>query len=176
MKNYIERDPSDDEVNNFFLGGNKFRVNSLDNVLDAAHRGNKLIQQHATNSLQKARRCHVGKESIRVDESFVVTLPPKNKQVTQVFNKLVEAGIQQRWSQESRATALFKRVQDRVKFVSITNIKEVEDNLPVALKVGGKTLTIFLLGGICIFLPTVAFAVELAIKRVAWTSVQDLSN
>lgn len=95
--------------------------------------------------------------------SHVVNLPPGNLGASQSFYRLVHAGIFQRWMIEEDGLLCFKRVQDRVRFVSITNIKEIEDNSPIALKLPGKTLTIFLLGIISILVPYVAFFVELAL-------------
>lgn len=172
MENYVEIDPSDDEFKNFFVAENKFRFHSLDDVIYLQQAGNHLIQQNAQTTEAKARKCHVGKELFRVDEKYIVTLPPGNKALTKVLDKLVHSGIFQRWYQERRDMTRSRRVQDRVRFARSTNIKEDEDNLPVALQLQGKTVTIFLLWVICIFVSMVAIWVELAIIKFHKMNVQ----
>lgn len=79
------------------------------------------------------------RQRVRVDKTVAVTLPPENKEVTEVIHKLIGAEYSKNVEKKVMGSMAFSMwVQDRCQFVSAMNIKEVEDKMPTQLKLQGK--------------------------------------
>lgn len=108
-----------------------------------------------------SRRCYVGQEFINSDVEFYVFNPPGTEIVAAVFQRLIYAGIVQRWEEEGHALIHSGRVQDRVRVKSPRIIRNLEMRVIESLRMEGKTLTIFLFYGMCILMCLVGLGLEM---------------
>lgn len=143
------------------LSNQRFIMDSWQNTLNLKHFSNIIIPAHATSEEEKARRCHVGQELFRVDEQYLVILPPGNSEVTQALLKLCQAGIVERWNKEIEGMLTSSRVQERVRILGPTKVKIVEDTTLAPMKLQGKSKTVFILWMICFQISLVAFVSEI---------------
>lgn len=112
---------------------------------------------------QEERKCHLGKELVQMGDNFVIFLPPRNSELATTYQKLIEAGIHQRWDQEVNGIMHSQRVQDRVRVKSPTTI--LEEAVPVkAQRLKGKMVTMFLLWGVCVIISLIGFGLELIVR------------
>lgn len=78
-----------------------------------------------------------------------------------VFQRLLEAGIYQRWGEESDGIKFSDRVKDRVKIIGPGRIAgDFDSTTPVVLRMEGKIITVFLLWTLCLAFSTVGFICE----------------
>lgn len=152
-------------LNSFFMD-KIFVFNDYLAALYLVQYGNDIIPREGKTDSDKARRCHLGQELLQVEENFFVTLPPYNEKLTRAFEKLFQAGIVQLFYQEHVALAITKRVQDRVKIIGRTNIKEANVNVVEKLKLKGKMTTVFLLWVTCVVLSLVVFCCENGLQSI----------
>lgn len=135
----------------------------------------QISTREAKNISSKARkkRCYVGKELIPTGESYFSFLPPGNDNLARGFLRLEAAGIPDRWMQEFMAIVYSRRVQDRVKVISPTQMIQ-DGHTVMELTIEGKIATIFLLWMICLCVSLVAFVGELYAFSIGQTSVEPL--
>lgn len=113
------------------------------------------------------KKCYVGKELIPAGEFHLAVLPPGNKKIVKVAQKLFASGIWIRWAQEIVSLISSQRVQDRVKIISPTKLlDEKMAGTLEPLKLEGKSATIFLLLTICLLISGKFFVLELLLFHV----------
>lgn len=112
------------------------------------------------NGLILGRRCYVGTELIGFGVDHYAFVGPESYRFAVAFQRLVHAGIFQRWEHEEHALIHSQRVQDRVRIKSPKKFLEIKNRSIKALEMEGKMVTIFLLWSFCILLTILAFCVE----------------
>lgn len=125
------------------------------------------------NDLQRQKKCHVGRQLVRAGETFYAFAPPRSKKLMEVFAILVDVGIIPRWFEELTATASSSRVQDRVRILSWTKVKD--DPAPVrALHMEERIITIFLLYLACIIISLLCFICEYLIYSESYKLITNV--
>lgn len=142
-------------------------VCSSDFALLSVSEGNKIIFE--TSKIHK--RCHVGKELIRVSETFTVILPPDNERFGMGILKGHEAGIVTYWLNEHAGLGIALRVQDRVKYKSPTRLVDPFERQVVSMALTDKIATIFLLWTVCLIGCLIFFVLELLYSWYARTLI-----
>lgn len=135
----------------------------------------KMSRRQKKRGNRKRRRfCHVGQEVIDMGPRFFIALPPKNYRLAQVFGKLIEAGIYQRWTFEQDAMRHSRRVQERSRVISPTKVLQRKSEEFKELALEGKTVTIFLLWMTCVIISAGIFFLEciLCIIKFIWNQHQ----
>lgn len=107
------------------------------------------------------KKCHVSKELMtQIGQKFFIFLPPQNSEMVRAFQKLIQAGIYQRWDEEENAVMHSNRAQDRVRVKSPTNVLEMEGTLIQSQGLHGKMITMFVLWSVCHFISLIGFSLE----------------
>lgn len=136
--------------------------------------GNELIQDRHKNSSgkvsSKLKQCYVGKNLISPQKLFYALLPPNHEKVERILQRFMDSGINFRWVNEYIGLATAKRVQDRVKLKSPTNILsrldlEYESSVPT-LDMTGKLLKVFFILGIGLKVSCMVFLLEIGVKKL----------
>lgn len=133
----------------------------------AVHSVNWIRAEGATSSGQRLktdRKCHVGQELLKVSEQFLIFIPPRNSKLVGGLQRLLQAGIYQRWTYEENGLWHSRRVQDRVRVKSPTKILDLEVTLIPAEGLKGKMATMFLLWCACISLSMILLCAEVTLK------------
>lgn len=107
------------------------------------------------------RYCYIGKKLVSFGPLYFVFLPPMNKKLANTFQNLVQTGIYQLWANEAIGLSHSNRLQDRLRVISPTNVKNDKDNSVIALKLEGKMLKFFVLWGMCVVFCIIALWAEL---------------
>ncbi|CAL8087593.1 unnamed protein product [Orchesella dallaii] len=90
-------------------------------VLSTINEANILIAKEQPNR-SKRRHCYLGKQLLPSGELFFGFSPPGSEQLKKVFQALFETGVYNYWMVEFCEMGYAKRVQDRLKVISPTNI------------------------------------------------------
>lgn len=105
------------------------------------------------------RNCFVGKSLVSSGYMYFGFLPPNNKRVGQVFQRLFESGIYRLWMNEYYGLAYSPRLQDRVKVQDRTTL--LNDNSRTdSMKFSSKLGNLFYLWGIGVIFCLAEFARE----------------
>lgn len=121
----------------------------------AAALGNSEIKKDAEHS----KWCTVGNDMFNIGDRYVIFTPPGSTRLGKMFAKLLTSGIPQRWNHEHYQILQSARVQDRGRVKSKMVVSKEGANIR-ALKLEGKTLTIFLLWIFCLVLCSISFLGE----------------
>lgn len=159
LENLVHLSPNFDERNYFHENG--FVLRSWVYALEKVQKGNLDIQRKAKNDMERARRCHLGQELVNFDETFFVTTPPGNTELARSFQLLFQTGIGKRFVDEIEGAIYSERVQDRVRVVSHTKVREREGVTFVRLTIGAKMVTVFLLWIFCLAATLLSFIGEM---------------
>ncbi|CAL8087581.1 unnamed protein product [Orchesella dallaii] len=118
-------------------------------IMKAINEANNLIAMEQP-IVSKRRHCYVGKQIIPSGEVFFGFGNHGSARIQQVFQSTVEAGIYLYWMTEFCQMSYAKRVQDRRKVVSPTQIKYDFLSTVSALRMEGKVLTVFFVWAVCL--------------------------
>lgn len=108
------------------------------------------------------KQCHVGTKFMKAGPTFFAFLPPNADQLSQVFQRIIESGIYEMWSNQKIALAYPKRVG--VGFMQVfgkTKVLTEVDVEAIKLTMEGKVITIFLLWSIGLLVSGGYLALEL---------------
>ncbi|CAL8087587.1 unnamed protein product [Orchesella dallaii] len=132
-------------------------------VLSAIDEAKNLI---ATEELvpYKRRRCYLGKHVVETGQVYFGIAAPGSERLKHVFQVMFQTGLYGYWIREHCLITFAKRVQDRNKFVSPTQIKNDFDSAVSPLQMEGKVLTVFFLWGVCL----VGCVLSLGIEICCW--------
>lgn len=156
-----------EDMAEFCLADGRFLMDNWALTLNFMHTCHMMVIPYwAKTEKDKARRCHVGQELVRVDEEYLVVLPPGNGRLAGAIRRMHQAGIIQRWGQEMQGMVASTRVQDRVRILGPTKVKVEEEVTVIALKMDGKSKTVFVLWLICVMISFVALGSELVMKLI----------
>lgn len=97
----------------------------------------------------KGRTCHVGKELFLGTSSYYRFTPPGSVLLRRSFNRLVEAGILNLWTDEVNQIAAAQKVQHRCRIKSSVEIFK-EQQPPLPLEIEGKIFNVFALWATCL--------------------------
>lgn len=127
-------------------------------AIEVYNEATRLIKQRGFGN---SRTCYLGKNLVPdvVDRFFTFT-PPGAKELYKSAQKLKESGIFAFWHMEYWKRCFAGRVQDRVKVVSPTFVKENVGQAVQPLHIHGKVLPIFFIWGICLIISLVCFIFE----------------
>lgn len=127
-----------------------------------------VIQKTQESSNEKDVRqvvCHLGKEPVPAGQFYWGFFPPHGQKLAKVFAKLVESGIFDRLEREMTMQTYSRRVQDRSRFLSKTEMKKRSaengknaESYAQPLEV--KMIKVFLIWGLAIGMNTVFFFME----------------
>lgn len=159
LKTIVVDNTSKNYHDELYFRDNTFTLRSWVYVLNFVWKGNRAIQNRGRKDRQQARRCHVGQELIKFDETFFVTRPPDNARLAKGYQLLFQTGVVDRLVQEVEQAFYSDRVQDRVRIVSRTKVK-VETDPYVDLTMQTKMVTVFLLWAFCLIASINEFAAE----------------
>lgn len=122
-------------------------------------------EKFGANSINQ-KECYVGGEVLQTGEMYYGFLPPSsNKYAYRAFQRIFDAGIYRYWMNEYSALSHSKRVQDRVKVKSSTQLFRERQQTIKPLDLGGKINTIFGIWGVGILVSAVLFTKEVLIDR-----------
>lgn len=121
-------------------------------------------RNHPKNKNRK--KCYIGKELLETGERYFTFLPPVSNQLSRIFQKLLAAGIIQRWEVENYGIAISRRVQDRGRVKDRTTMVDDNDNSLAALSMEGKVITIFIVWIVCILCCSTWFLFEVSYRII----------
>lgn len=142
-------------------------------ALYIATKANELITTRKKLVEGDDRSCLVGKELISGGPLFHVFIPPGSSRASAVYRRFVDSGLQDLWVKEFYGNAFSKRVQDRSKVISSTQIGDSQRNLAStmgdvkSLKLEGRVVKIFILWLLCVFASGFYFLIELFCGQVS---------
>lgn len=113
-----------------------------------AFRLNDVISVSKSNVKIARKTCQVGKKMFNGGELFLMFSPPGSLRMGRMFQRVLQAGIFQRWNQELDGMSYSSRVQDHARVKSWTSFVK-ESVPPETLKMEGKIVTIFLVWTFC---------------------------
>lgn len=122
----------------------------------------ELLNAHQFVSTNK--RCYVGKELIQLGYCYFAFLPPESDKLANLFQRLVEIGVFQRWHSEYLAMSHSRRVQDRVRVKGPTKVLQNFEAYH-SLSIQGKLLKVFVLWGLCLVICVCILSLENVFKR-----------
>lgn len=125
------------------------------------------------NKRKKLTKCHVGEEMLDVGEVFIILQPPGSIRMAQVYDRLIQSGIFQRWNDELQGILHSARVQDRTKIKNETRFAK-EQTIFKHLRMEGKMVTVFKLGSFCLIISFLAFCSEKLHSIYRQTNVMSL--
>lgn len=105
------------------------------------------------------KRCYIGKELIQVGQGYFTFLPPNADQYAELFQRLVQTGVFQRWHNEYLAMSHSHRVQDRVRVKGPTKVLEKPRDFQ-SLSIEGKLLKVFVFWALCLVVCIVVLLIE----------------
>lgn len=107
----------------------------------------------------KSRRCYIGKE-LRLHTTFWFSFTGRSREIlARVFDHITETGFVNIWIKEMTGIAVTRRVQDRSRFRSPTNLAKDKEK-PKPLDVAGKFLNVIYLWLTCLCGCVVVWATE----------------
>lgn len=129
-----------------------------------ANTANELITRLSAEGKEnfpgEGKTCHVGERLISTGEMFFGYLPPGHRKLIRRSQILLGSGIISRWQKELFGMLHSRRVQDRIKVVSPTDMLDEVDTQERPLGLDGKIVTIFLLWAICLAISAACFLFE----------------
>ncbi|CAL8127415.1 unnamed protein product [Orchesella dallaii] len=133
-------------------------------VLSTINDANDLIAKEQPIA-SKRRHCYVGKHLIPSADTYVGVTPPESERLRNVFQTMLDSGLFSYWFTEFLKLGYAKRVQDRSKVVSPTQIHYDFASVVSPLQMEGKILTVFFLWIVCIGSCGISFAIEVMHSR-----------
>jgi len=132
-------------------------------ALSAVNDANFIITQNQYQT-EKKPHCYVGKHLIPTVNLYFGFTPPGSERLRNVFQDLFQTGLFSYWDAEFYKLAYAKRVQDRSKVVSPTQLKTELTSTVNPLPLQGKTLMVFFLWAVCLAGCLLTFGIESALK------------
>lgn len=146
-------------LENMFRDG-LFSINSVVGAINVATSLEATIQTQAQTKKEKARKCMIGQELLFSTHILFGFLPPDNEQLFLAFQRILEAGIVDLFTQEHIGMLVSRRVQDRLHVLTKIMRQAKEETTVEKLKLQGKVVTVFLLWILCNFICLTFFCGE----------------